>query len=214
MAKKKGDRQKLNATEKELIYQTWLVLNNKTKTAKQCGVAVQTVHRVIKAIEAENATVPATRAARAEVAAEMQSRIHVKANELLESLSKKDIESGRTPVYDAQGNFVRYATYGPSLLQKATSFGIVMDKANVAQQYERALTQDVADGQLMLPGDIAGLKAAINGTIKELKLIDITFENNNQDLMTNVNEVFAEVETIESEPKTEVTSIDDFDTPN
>lgn len=188
MGKKKGDKGKLTNVEKELIYQTFLVLNNKTRTAEDRNVSVQTVRRVIKEITEANDVATVTKEDRAQVASRLQSRIHKHANELLDSISPEDLESGQIKIRDADGNIVKVIQYGPSLLQKMTSFGIIVDKANVALTYEKVLTDATGSGELMLPGDIAGLQNAITGTIKELKFLNVRFEHENPSLVTEVQE--------------------------
>lgn len=216
MAKKKGDRARLSPTDKEWIYQTFLVLNNKTQTAKRCNVAIATVQKVIKELEGrkkDSEQYPAAREARAEVAAKLAGKMHVKVNTLMESITDEDIESGRIPMRDKDGNLTGYKYYGPSLLQKATSIGIITDKANVLQGYEKAMLQDVNDGKLMLPQDINGLIGAIQSKIKSLTMLNVRFEEDNQDLVTDAGRVMAEAEVIDSEqPK--VLSFDEFDNPS
>jgi hypothetical protein len=116
-------------------------------------------------------------------------------------------------VEDKEGNLVGYKYYGPSLLQKMTAFGIVTDKANVVQTYEKGLEQDTQSGQLMLPSDIEGLKGAIEGKIRELNILNVRFADDNKNLVRQTQEVVAEVERIEADRANapDIVTLDDFD---
>lgn len=215
MAKKKGDRKLLTPVDKEVIFQTFIVLQNKTQTAKRCGVSLGSVNRVIKELTArdvEVAGLPATRETRAEAAAKLASRFHVKVGELMDSITPEMLEHGKIPLNDKDGNLIRYYEYGPSLLQTATAVGIITDKANVAQVFEQKMMQDVQDGKLMLPSDIDGLISAVHGKIRSLKMLDVRFEEDNPDVITNATEIMAEVQAVEAK-RPEVVSFDEFDNP-
>lgn len=218
MPKKKGARARLSPTDKEVIYQTYVACGKKNETAKRLGVSLGSVQNVIKELEGRNPAkpqLPTTKAARAEAAASLASRIHVEANEVLDSITPQDLESGRIALHEDREDPTKvtgYKYYGPSLLQKATTFGIIVDKANVAQQYERKMLEDTHSGQLMLPDTIEGMVAAVRGSIKQMRFLDIRFEEDNPDLITNAEEVIAKVETVER-ARPDVVSIDEFDNP-
>ena len=215
MARKKGDRARLTPTDREWIYQTYMRLQYKSQTAKRCGFSIATVGNVIKELTTRGedaAQLPTSREARAEVAAKLASKFHVKVDEFMQSITKEDLESGRIPIKDKEGNLIKYFHYGPSLLQKATAIGIITDKANVAQQFEQKMLQDVQDGHLLLPSDIAGMISAVKGTMKSISGFNIQFEEDNPDIITNAQEIIAEVEMVEAQ-RPDVESFDEFDNP-
>ena len=131
----------------------------------------------------------------------------------MDSISAVDIESGRIARKDKDGNIVGYTYYGPSLVQKATGVGILVDKSRVLQDYEKALQIDTASGQLMMPGDFASLRNSIDGKIKELNLINIQFATDNPSLVRETQELVAEIDAMEATEaaKPDVIGFDDFE---
>jgi hypothetical protein len=215
MPKKKGDKKKLAPVDKEVIYRTYLATDNKTDTARRCNVSLGSVQNVIKEFEGrdpDKPQLPAVKAKRAEIAAEVAGRIHNKADMVLDSITKEDMDSGRIPRHDADGNIIGYTQYGPSAVQKATTFGILKDKETQAYKLEQEMLQDTQSGQLMLPSGLKEMAAQANRMIKELRIIDVKFADENQELLTSAQEVIAEAITVEEE-RPDVVSIDEFDNP-
>jgi hypothetical protein len=215
MPKKKGDRKRLTPVDKEWVFQTYLLLQNKSKTARRCGVSISSVNNIVRELtarEEEQAGLPATRESRATAAAQLAGKFHVRANELLESITPEMLEHGKIPIYDNKGKLIKYQEYGPSLLQLATSIGIITDKANVAQQFEQKMTQDANDGRLTMPQDFAGLLSACESTLRSIKVFDIRFEDDNQDVITNAKEIMAEVQAVE-DSRPDVIDMNEFDNP-
>lgn len=212
MPKKKGDRAQLTPTDKEVIHQTYAATGNKSETARRCSVAVGTVHRVLKQAGEDGTPI---KQARSDAAVALANKLHVRAEELIDSISDEDIESGRIRLEDKTGKFLGYKYFGPSLLQKATAVGIIVDKASVVQTYEKGLQSDILQGKLLLPEDIEGLKSAIEGKVKELNVLNIRFADENPTLLKETQEIVAEVERIEENEaaRAEVTSFDEFDGP-
>lgn len=210
MSKKKGDRSKLTLTDKEWIQQTFTLTGNKAETARRCGFAPQTVAKVL----AEAETAPAeVKEARSRVAVELANKVHTKAEDILDSIKDIDIESGRIAIRDNEGKLLGYKYYGPSLMQKATAVGILTDKANVLQTFEKNLLQDTQTGNMLMPDDVQGLVGAIKNQLKELTVLNIKFQDENPGLVRETQDLVAEVERIDAEEAeiAEVTSIDDFD---
>lgn len=210
MPKKRGDRSKLTATDREVISQTFAVTDSKAETARRCGVSVQSVYNVLARADEAGTDM---KVARADAAIKLANKTHVKVEELMDSISAVDIESGRIPIKDKDGKITGYRYFGPSLLQKATAIGILTDKANVLQTYEKSLAHDAARGDLMLPDDIAGLVGAIQAKVGELSILNIKFADDNPNLVRETQEVVAEVKTIEEEAanQPDVVTFDEFD---
>lgn len=175
--------------DKEIVLQTYAATGTIAETTRRTEWSRPTVKRIL--LEAQNSE-SALQDARAKAAATLAARIHIKAEDLLDSITPEDIESGRIPKYDKDGKLAGYQYYGPNLVQKATAFGIITDKANVVQQYEKALSADHSSGQLLMPADIEGLQNAVTGKLQELKMLHIRFADDNKDLVQRTEEVIAE----------------------
>lgn len=215
MAKKKGDKKKLSPPEKEWIYQTWVTWDNKAETARRCNVSLGSVQNVIKEFTGKNPDkpqLPETRVDRAKAHADMAGRIRSTADMVLETITPEDMESGRFPRLDREGKVIGYTYYGPSSVAKATTFGILKDKETQQIKLEQEMLADVQSGKLMLPSDLLGMVGQAKRMIKEIKILDIRFEEDNKDLLTSMQEVMAEAEVVEQEMPN-VVSIDEFDNP-
>lgn len=215
MSKKKGDQKKLSPVDREWIYQTWVVTNNKAETARKTGFSLGSVQNVIKEFTGKDPNkpqLPVTRESRAKAHAEQADRIRSTADMVLETITAEDMDSGRFPRLDGDGKVIGYTYYGPSSVQKATTFGILKDKETQQIKLEQEMLADVQSGQLMLPGDLAGMVGQAKRMIKEIKILDIRFEEDNQDLMTSMQEVIAEATVVEEE-RPNVVSFDEFDNP-
>jgi transposase-like protein len=210
MPKKKGDIKRLTPTDKEWIWQTYNVMGkNKSATAKKCGFAYPTIIKVIKEIEEQNAADPKTRESRADTLQDLQNRIQVKADVILDSITDEDLKSGRIVTRDEEGNITAVKEYGPSILQKATSYGIVQDKRRVVFDNEMALRQDEQSGKLLTPQDIAGMDKAILASVERIGIMNVHFRKENPDLATKVDNLALNQEV--KEAKAEVINLDDMD---
>jgi hypothetical protein len=208
MPKKKGDKHHLTPVDKEAIWQFWQVAGGIDETtgrrkgisvtARKFGVNVQTVSRIINEIMEQNEALPATRDARADAIARFAGRTQIKADMVLDSIKPEDLESGRIPITNKDGDILGYKSWGPNVVAKATAFGIISDKVGIALKNEEMLRADQAGGSLLMPSDIAGLRNAVSSSIKSLTLLDVQFADENKDLLTNAQEVLAEAEIIDS----------------
>jgi hypothetical protein len=212
MPKKKGDKGKLTPTDKEVIIQTHAATGNKAETARRCGVAWKTVHEIVKAADDGDIDL---KEARRSAASKLTGRVHVLAENLIDSITPEELESGRIAIRDKDGQLVGYKTYGPSLLQKTTSIGIIVDKGTVLQAYEKGLEDDVNAGKLLLPSDIEGLIGACRAKIGELTVLNVKFADENPTILKETQEIVAEVERIEEREanKPEIDAFDEFDNP-
>ena len=215
MPKKKGDKKKLSPVDKEWIYQTFVVTDNKAETARRCNVSLGSVTNVIKEFSGQvpgKPQHPLTREDRAAAHAAQAERIRGTADMALESITAEDLDSGRIPRRDGEGKLLGYTYYGPSSVQKATTFGILKDKEAQQIQLEQKMLEDVQSGKLMLPAELKGMVDLAVRMIGEMKLMDGRFEQENKELLTDVREVIAEAVTVEQE-RPNVVSFDEFDNP-
>lgn len=215
MSKKKGDVKKFSPVDKEWIYQTFVVTNNKAETARKCNVSLGSVQNIIKEFTGQNPNkpqLPETRVDRARAHADMAGRIRSTADMVLETITAEDMDSGRFPRLNGDGEVIGYTYYGPSSVQKATTFGILKDKETQQIKLEQEMLADVQSGHLMIPDDLLEMASQAKRMIKEIKILDIRFEEDNKDLLTSVQEVIAEATVVE-EQRPNVVSIDEFDNP-
>lgn len=194
--KRRGGRgSSLTPTDKAWVYQTYMLTQNAKRTAEYCGVNVLTVRKVLKSMQELDAEAnPTVRQARAAVAERMAGKILVKAEEVLDSITPTDLESGRFPIKDKDGNITGYTHYGPALSQKALALGIVLDKAVVAEQLQKTILQDQRAGDLLLPQDLDGLRDAIMNKAKSLRFLQVEFEPSAPSVLDRAQEIVARVE--------------------
>ena len=216
--------QRLAPVDKEWIYQTWVVTNNKSETARRCRVSIGSVNNVLKELQGKNPDkpqLPETRADRAQRHADMADRICRTADMALESITPDDMDSGRFPITEMRTDsetgedkevVVGYRYYGPSAVQKATTFGILKDKETQQINIEQDMLQDVQSGKLMLPSELSGMVDEAKRMIKDVSILHVRFEEENPDLLTTMKEVIAEAEVLE-ESRPDVKSFNEFDNP-
>lgn len=169
----------LDLVKKEQVRQTFMLTGNKRETARQCGVSVKTVYNVLQ--EAED---PEASRNRAMLAQQLATKTHIKAEQILDSISGEDFESGY--LRDEQGNLVfdkqgRPIFQGPTLNQKVVSAAIMVDKLGVIEQYRQNVLGENGPTQLMLPEDIQSLKSGIASKVKKLRVMDIEFGDSEAD---------------------------------
>jgi len=204
--KGKGKGSRLTSVDKALVYQAYLLLQNKSQVAEKFGYSVQTVNSAIRSREAAETTVP-ERQARADVAARVMGKILVKSEEMLDHIKPQDMESGRIPLTDKNGNITGYQSWGPALSQKALAFGIMLDKAAVAENLGKAILSEQHSGQLLIPQDLEGLRDAIMGKVKSLKVLQVDFAHDAPGVLDRTQEILERVEVA----KAEEPAILDFD---
>lgn len=211
----KGSRQgkPLSPLEKEELFQTYAIVQNKSEVARRMGIAPQTVGRILEELQADPDK--EVRENRANITARMVGRIQNKASEVLDSITPEDLKSGRIEIHDKNGKIIGYKQYGPRLTEKAIAFGIITDKIGVTSGYERALKADYLSGALMMPNDVLGLENAIKAKLKSLKFMTIDFDNDHKELSDKAQEILIENEiSREDVQEVEVLSIDEFDNPS
>lgn len=204
----RGSRQgkPLSDMEKEIVRQTQMITQNKAETARQMNITRKTVDNILKNDSAED---PAIKEARRQSAIALAGTVHGKIGQILDSIGPKDLETGFRDVFDANGNFVRRAQWGPSLLQKITSGAIFIDKLPVLAQYQQAISEDHVSGALPMPSKVSELLAGIRSKVKSITVLDVQFQDKNPDLSQSIQQRIAEAEVL-TPAESEVL---DFDNP-
>ena len=210
-ANPKGKRQgkPLSPTEKEWIRQTFLITQNKAETARKCGITPVTVDRVLKKLATE--TDVSIREATRQSTIAITGKVHHHVDEILESIRPGDLESGKMDKRDAEGKKIGEYTWGPSLMQKVTAAAILTDKLPVLAQYQQAVSEDVASGGLMMPGDVSALMSGIKSKLKSLTVLNVQFADDNPGLSQKVQDAMTMAEIIPDTPPEIVPH--DFDNP-
>jgi len=182
----KGRGHGLTAPEREAIFQTYLALKNISATARAHKLSRKTVNDIVTAYKT---TLPPDDLLqrREKMDHAIQQRTYSVATQVLESIKPEDLESGRLPLYDSKGTLIGYKEFGPSVVAKATTFGILQDKIKIQRDLEKAVGQDLSNGGLMLPDSIEQLKKAILGRVSSLQLINVNFDKEHEDLTTRVD---------------------------
>lgn len=169
----------LDLVKKEQIRQTFLLTNNKQETARQCSVSIQTVYNVLN--EAED---PEISKNRANLARQLATKAHVKAEQVLDSITEEDFQSGY--LRDEEGNLIfdkqgRPIFTGPTLNQKTVSAAILVDKLDVIERYRQSVLGEGGPTELLLPEDIQALKSGIASKVKKLRVLDVEFGDDEAD---------------------------------
>jgi hypothetical protein len=203
----KNHGRELSPAQQENIVQTFAVTNNVRETARQCRISEATAHKYIKkAVPSE------IMAYRQKAMRELAGKAHKKAVQIIDSITPEDLESGRLPIRDTQGEIVGYRQFGPTLMQKVTSAAILTDKLEVLLRVEEALKEGQSQGELLIPSDVKALVHGIRGRIKRLRVLDVQFEEKNKDLSQRVQDKLEEVEALANAQEADAEVLD-FDNP-
>lgn len=204
----RGRGNALTPTDKEHIFQVYTAVEvgNVAGTAERCGVSPRTVHNVIA--EFKNRPAP-VKQAEIELVKRIQAKTIAKAEEVLDSITGVDLESGYFEVLDKDGKVVGRKYYGPQATQKALAFGIITDKARVYNDLSRAMASDEKSGQLMVPQELGALKDLILTKLSSLKILQADFKQDVPGLFERTQDL---LERVEASKATEVI-VYDFDNP-
>lgn len=188
----KGTRkgQNIGFDEHEEILQLFAVTGNKTEVARKMGITRQTVANHVRRAEEEGRLAKVRERALTELA----GRVHGKALQVLDSITPADMESGRLPIRDRDGNLVGYRQYGPSLMQKVTSAAILTDKIKVLQDCRQDLENAANTGvaALPIPENVQDALGQIKQRISRLRILDLQFENKNPETASKLQDIAAQ----------------------
>ena len=196
----------LSEEQKEQVFQLFLLTGNKTEVARRMNLSEGAVRKHLKLVASE--TDPEFQAARRKARLELQGKVQAKAHGILDSITASDMEAGRIPVMDEDGNIVRMIEYGPSLMQKVTAHAILVDKTKVIEDMGLALQNEDSNNALLTPNTIEALVSGLRGKMKSLAVLKVNFEEEQPDLSQRIQEKMAEAEII-VEP--EVLDLDSLD---
>jgi hypothetical protein len=205
----------ISPVQREQIRQTFMLTSNKRETARLCGVSEKSVYNVLNEPEEPEAI-----KARAHAALQLAGKVHTKADQVLDSITEEDFQSGY--LKDEDGNLVfdrqgRPIWMGPSLNQKVISAAILADKLPVLEQYRANLGGETGSGDLPAPESITALIGGIKGKLKSLKMIDVQFESSNSETVQKAKDLLDKAQQeLEFDQKIEEASyvtLDDLDNP-
>ncbi len=167
--------QPLTDVQREGVLQIYAITGNKRETARQLGVSESTVYNVLRDARKSPSQL---RVARSQATQELAGRAHRAAEEILDSIGPADFESGRIVQKDADGNVTNVKLWGPSLLQKVTSVGILADKTKSLHELQEQLinTQGTVDS-MPLPADVDSAIKQIASKVKRLRIMDVQFQD-------------------------------------
>lgn len=191
--------------QKEQMLQLYGVEGNYTEVARLMRLSVSTVTKYIKQMLADPD--PQIAAARQRTARQLAGKVSRKANEVIDSITPEDMESGLIKNHDDDGKLTSARSYGPSLMAKVTASAILTDKMKVLAELEEMLGSEQAENRLLTPGDIGSLVSGIRTKIKSMQFLNVQFEKDHPDLSQRAQAILEEAEVIEA---TEV-AVDDFD---
>lgn len=188
----------LTKAEDELIYQLTQSLGNKSEVARQMGVTNKTVYASLARTERKKS--PTQLQEMRQIAAHaLTESIDDQTHRILDSISDDDLKSGRIEIKDKDGNVVDYKYYGPSLLQKTTSVGILTDKLRVLRDLQKEVGNDLGSGALLMPESADQLLAAIKSRVESIQVLQVNLRKDHPDLATRLEpimEIQAEAEAV------------------
>lgn len=196
----------LTDTQKEEIFQLFLLTGNKVEVARRMGLSEGAVRKHLKKVA--NETDPEFQAARKKARLELQQKVQAKANGILDSITPQDMESGRIPVMDDDGNIVRMIEYGPSLMQKVTAHAILVDKTKVIEDMNTAVEGERDSNALLMPNTVDALISGIKGKLKSIAILKADFQQEQPDLSQRIQSKLEEAVLVEP---IEVVDMDDLD---
>lgn len=191
--KRRSDKHKprLTPTQREEALSLYSVTGNKAQVARSLDIHPSTVTRILKEAEQRQPGQVAER--RLAASEEIAGRIHKTTVDVIESITPEDLESGIIKQYGDNGEVISARNYGPSLLQKTTSIGILTDKMTVLAGMRRQMLEGSATGDGMpLPSTIDGLKRAIGQRVKSMRIMDIQFDDHNPEMTSRVQDIAQE----------------------
>lgn len=206
----------ISPVQKEQIRQTFMLTGNKRETARLCSVSEKSVYNVLNEPEEPEAI-----KARERAALQLAGKVHTKANQVLDSITDDDFQSGW--LKDEDGNLMfdkqgRPIWMGPNLNQKVLSAAILADKLPVLDSYRKQIDGQEQMGELPAPETIQALVGGIKGKLKSLKMIDVQFESSNNETVERAQDLLDQAQR-ELEMKQEiedaqyVESVDDLHNP-
>lgn len=167
---------RLTAAQKETVVQTYFMLGNKNATAKELGLNVATVDRIVRQAQDD----PNLMAVRTRVMDETAGRIQDVTNRVIDSISDEELQTETHRIYDANGDLKRIVQSGPSLKDKAQIIGTLIDRQATLEASKAAiknpLNLDAGQRALVLPDQIDAAKALIARKVKRLRIVDAEFE--------------------------------------
>lgn len=216
MAKKPRKRGKqITTTQKELVVQAFALTGNKSQVCRDLNLSRPSVIKILK--EAE--TNKELQKARTRALDALAGQVHGKTNEIINSISPVDLESGLQLRRNAEGEVVGKVAWGPSLLQKVTAAAILTDKIKIIEETKAAINADAGsghDGGMPLPGTVQESLRLLGRKVKRIKAFDIQFEANQPDMSQRIQDTVAEAEVHPDiqEADYEELSLDSFDNPS
>ena len=216
MAKKPRKRGKqITTTQKELVVQAFALTGNKSQVCRDLNLSRPSVIKILK--EAE--TNKELQKARTRALDALAGQVHGKTNEIINSISPVDLESGLQLRRNADGEVVDKVAWGPSLLQKVTAAAILTDKIKIIEETKAAINADAGSGHdcgMPLPGTVQESLRLLGRKVKRIKAFDIQFEANQPDMSQRIQDTVAEAEVHPDiqEADYEELSLDSFDNPS
>jgi hypothetical protein len=177
---------KLSEAQKEAVVQAYAMCGVYTEVARQLNLSVTTVKKYVSEVPpAEVARI------RAQTQLRLAGKVQNKANEILDSISPKDLEEA-------------------SLQQKSISVGIFVERQKDLIDNYHDLNNNERGRTLMTPDSIQGLLEAIRNKAERISVLQVDFKKDNPELAKRLDALETQAEVLASQPL-EVQSIDEFD---
>lgn len=187
----KRDNRRLTPAQQEAVVRTYFTIGTIQGTAKKLGIANQTVHNALKAMQTD----PTLVAARGQALDQMAGKIHAVTDAVIDSITPEELVTTRREVRDRAGNLMRVVIDGPSLKDKALTISTLADKQRtLAEAKQRAAESSVfkiTHSDLMLPDTIEDKRLMIASMVKRLRVVDVYMRDDES--QQNINRLLNKV---------------------
>lgn len=187
----KGDNRgrTISPAMQEEIWQVFATTGSKKRAAIACGVTEQTAAKYIRLLDQDQLAGYRQKAVR-----QLSGQSSTKARDIIDSIGEEDYKKS-------------------SLMQKSTSAAILIDKSILLERHEAALMGAAGDGSLPLPGEIEDLVSGIINRVKSIKVLDVHFAQQHENLASDIATKLVQAEEIANVDISDalVTSVDDLD---
>jgi len=174
-SRRKGAR--LTKADKEIVIQHFYACGVKSETCRELGISKKALENCLR----DGYRDPELQQARNRATEVIEGKLTGATEKIVDSITVDDLTSETIPVYDNDGNLLRYVTRGPSLRDKAFAVGQLTNSSRLIGE-ARARAKEVEAPStigLLLPDTLESSKKMLARQIKRLRL-DVEFHDNGE----------------------------------
>lgn len=182
-ARRKGSR--LTRADQEIVIQHFYAHGVKAVTCRELGISPRCLENALQAGYRD----PELQMARNRATEVIEGKLTGATEMIIDSIQPVDLITEQEPVYDRDGNLIRYVVKGPNLRDKAFAVGQFTNSSRlIVEARARAKEVEAPDVLgLLLPDSMEGSRKMLSRQIKRLRL-DVEFKDNS-DVLHRVERV-------------------------